>query len=421
MKVTGLRMYGVNDLRVETFDLRDITDDEILVKIYTDSLCMSSYKAAIQGSKHKRVPDDIDKNPVILGHEFAGVIEKVGKNWQHEWKVGERFAQQPALGVPGDPRSPGYSFPDFGGDMTYCILPKVVMENGCLIHYKGDSFFHASLGEPMSCIIGAFHAMYHTQQGVYTHKMGIVDGGSMALLACAGPMGLGAIDYAMNANPRPKRMVVADINKERLARAEKLFPKEKAAKLGVDLHFINTAEVDDPKAAMLALNEGKGYDDVLVYAPVAQVVELADSILGYDGCLNFFAGPVDTQFAAKFNFYNVHYNATHIVGTSGGNNDDLLEALEMTAKGQIDPAVMITHVGGLDCAAEATLNLPNIPGGKKLIYPGASMPLTAIDDFEKLGKEDPFFAKLHELCEKHNGLWNAEAEAYFIEEKCHNY
>ena len=76
MKVTGLRMYGVNDLRVETFDLRDITDDEILVKIYTDSLCMSSYKAAIQGSKHKRVPDDIDKNPVILGHEFAGVIEK---------------------------------------------------------------------------------------------------------------------------------------------------------------------------------------------------------------------------------------------------------------------------------------------------------------------------------------------------------
>lgn len=60
-------MYGVNDLRVETFDLRDMTDDGIPAKIYTDSLCMSSYKAAIQGSKHKRVPDDLDKNPVNLG------------------------------------------------------------------------------------------------------------------------------------------------------------------------------------------------------------------------------------------------------------------------------------------------------------------------------------------------------------------
>ena len=84
--------------------------------------------------------------------------------------MGERFAQQSALGVPGDPRSPGYSFTDFGGDMTYCILPKVVMEHGCLIHYKSGSYFHASMGEPMSCIIGGFHTMYHTQQGVYTHK-----------------------------------------------------------------------------------------------------------------------------------------------------------------------------------------------------------------------------------------------------------
>ena len=170
----------------------------------------------------------------------------------------------------------------------------------------------------------------------------------------------------MNAHPRPKRMAVADINKERPARAERLFPKEKAEKLGVELHFINTAEVDDPKAAMLALNEGKGYDDVLVYAPV---VELADSILGYDGCLNFFAGPMDTQFSAKFNFYNVHYSATHLVGTSGGNNDDLPEALEMTAKGQIDPAVMIPHVGGLDLRSRSHAEFAQDSGRQKADLP----------------------------------------------------
>ena len=70
---------------------------------------------------------------------------------------------------------------------------------------------------------------------------------------------------------------------------------------------------------------------------------------------------------------------------------------------------------------ETTLNLPNIPGGKKLIYPGINMPLTAIDDFEALGKTDPFFAELDALCKKHNGLWNHEAEAYILEQKSENY
>ena len=31
------------------------------------------------------------------------------------------------------------------------------------------------------------------------------------------------------------------------------------------------------------------------------------AILGFDGSLNFFAGPLDKKFSANFNFYNVHY------------------------------------------------------------------------------------------------------------------
>ena len=70
MKTTAVRLYGKNDLRMETFELPAIQDDEILVKIISDSICMSSYKATIQGEDHKRVPKDIAEHPIIIGHEF---------------------------------------------------------------------------------------------------------------------------------------------------------------------------------------------------------------------------------------------------------------------------------------------------------------------------------------------------------------
>ncbi|MDC7238850.1 MAG: L-sorbose 1-phosphate reductase, partial [Spirochaetales bacterium] len=158
-----------------------------------------------------------------------------------------------------------------------------------------------------------------------------------------------------------------------------------------------------------------GYDDVLVMAPVRPLIEQGDKILTKDGCLNFFAGPSDTEFKAEMNFYNVHYAFHHIVGTSGGNTDDMKESLEMMGDGRLNPSAMITHVGGLDAVVETTLNLPKIPGGKKLIYNHKKMDLTAIADFEELGKSNPFFAELDKLVKKHNGLWNVEAEKYLLE------
>ena len=146
--------------------------------------------------------------------------------------------------------------------------------------------------------------------------------------------------------------------------------------------------MDDPVKKLRDISGGTGYNDVFVFAPVRAVVEQGDAILGFDGCLNFFAGPNDPKFSAMFNFYNVHYAYTHIVGTSGGTNDDMKEALEIMSKG-LDPAGLVTHIGGLNCVPEATNNLPDLPGGKKLIYTHIDMPLTAIADFGKLGDENP--------------------------------
>lgn len=420
MKTRAVRLYGVNDLRTEEFELPEIKENEILAKVVSDSICMSSHKAALQGAAHKRVPDNVAENPIILGHEFCGELIEVGAKWQNDFHVGDRFAIQPAMNYKGSLAAPGYSYHDIGGGATYVVIPNEVMETGCLLPYKGDAFYWGSLSEPMSCIVGAFHANYHTKAGSYVHHMGIVEGGKAAILAGAGPMGLGAVDYAIHCDRRPKLLVVTDVDDARLARAASLITVEEAAKNGVELHYVNTGKVDDPVKALRDMTDGTGYDDVFVFAPVKPVVEQGDAILGRDGCLNFFAGPTNTAFSANFNFYNVHYGSTHIVGTSGGNTDDMKESIALMEKGLVNPSCMITHIGGLNADAETTINLDKIPGGKKLIYTHIDLPLTAIADFGKVadegGENAKLFRDLDKICKEHNDLWCLEAELRLLKE-----
>jgi len=421
MKTKAVRLYGKRDLRIEEFELPPIQEDEILARVVSDSLCMSSYKAAIQGTDHKRIPNDVADNPVIVGHEFAGEIVEVGAKWNKQFKAGDKFAIQPALNYPDGPvgilGAPGYSYRFLGGNATYVIIPKEVMEMGCLLVYKGPGYYPASMAEPFSCVIGAMHANYHIKPGTYIHDMEIVDGGKMAILAGVGPMGLAAISYVLNRKERkPSLLVVTDIDQERLHRAAHLYPTQLAEEQGIELHYVNTRELGDPTGHLKSLNGGEGYNDVFVFAPVAPVIEMADQLMAFDGCLNFFAGPADPGFSAKLNFYNVHYAFTHIVGTSGGNTDDIKESLDMMEKG-MDTSGLITHIGGLDAVPEATLNLPDIPGGKKLIYTHLEMPLTAITDFRKLGSKNPIFSELADICDRHDGLWSVEAEELLLKQE----
>jgi len=418
MKTRAVRLYGKKDLRLEEFELPPIKDDEILAKVVTDSLCMSSYKAASQATDHKRVPNDVAEKPIIIGHEFAGELVEVGAKWAQQFKTGDKFSIQPALNYEGGPvgilSAPGYSYRYIGGDATYVVIPAEVMEHNCLLAYQGEGYYPASLAEPLSCVIGAMHANYHIKPGSYIHQMEIVDGGKLAILAGVGPMGLAAINYVLRRKDRkPGLFVVTDVDQVRLERAASLYTVEFAKERGIDLRYINTNGMTNPVEELKALTGGEGYSDVFVFAPVKPVVEQADAILAFDGCLNFFAGPSDPNFSAMFNFYNVHYGYTHVAGTSGGNNDDMVEALNLMAKG-LDPAGLVTHIGGLNAVADATCHLPEIPGGKKLIYTHVEMPLTPISDFAKLGESNATYKTLAEICDRNQGLWSVEAESYLL-------
>ncbi|GAA1477070.1 zinc-binding dehydrogenase [Nocardioides aestuarii] len=415
--IRAARIHGKDKVAVGEFPLPPTGDDELLLKVVSSSMCLSTSKALSLGTEHKRVPDDVEDVPVITGHEFAGVIEEAGSALADRFTTGERVAVLPTMGLPSG-WSPGYSYPYYGGDATYCIVPKVAIDKGCVLPYEETYFANASLAEPMSCIIGALHASYHTEPLVWEHQMGIRTGGSLALLGCGGAMGIGAIDYALHGPYRPRLVVAVDVNEERLARLERLFPPEEALARGTRLVFLDASDVD-AREALLDMSEGKGYDDVVVFAASKALVETGDAVLGEDGCLNFFAGPTDREFMASINLYNVHYERTHMVGTSGGSRSDMEESLDLSAAGDINPSRMVTHVGGLDAVPDALSTLPGFTGGKILIYPHIDLELTAIADFAAAGAHDPRFARLAEICAPHDNIWNREAEAYVLEAFAH--
>lgn len=409
MKTKAARLYGANDARLEEFELRPITSGELLIKIISDSVCMSTHKTIMQGKNHLRVPENVAEHPIILGHEFCAEIVEVGDKWKDKFSVGDKVVMPPVLAYLGGPETVGYSFQDIGGVSTYSIVYEHILDNDFLMKLDSDSYFKGSLIEPASCVIRGYKASFHLDEN-YNHVTGIKKGGKVAILAGCGPMGLVAIDIALHGDVKPSLVVVTDLDDARLERAASIFSAEKAAEDGIKLVFANTSDKDE----LMEISGGTGFDDVFVYAPVPSVVELGDAILGFDGSLNFFAGPLDKKFSANFNFYNVHYAQHHVTGTSGSTPEDMKDIVRLIGENRLDPSVMITHIGGIDAAIDTTINLPNIPGGKKLIYTHINLPLTPLSDFEKLGKTDARFKVLSEIVKANNDLWCTEAERYLL-------
>ena len=434
MKAKAWRLYGAKDARLENIELEGAGEEGIVVELVTNTICLSDYKGATLGTGHKRVPRDIATRPTMFGHEISGIVREVGTKWKDQFHVGQHVGLQPSLNIPGhELETVGYAWHTIGGETTHVYLPSIVMEMGCLLPYDGDALFKCSLAEPISCIVSAFRTNYHNAFCSHDLEIGIVDKGTMLLMAGCGAMGLGCIDIACHSpEKRPRRLVVTEIDESRLARAAKMFGVPYADGKGegkvndVEVHFVNTSKMTDPVKELKAYNlvdderadnptsTGGGYDDIFLFAAVPALITQCSDLLGFGGCLNFFAGPTNQHLMAEFNFYNVHYMMHHVVANSGGDVKDMSDSVDWIGKGILHPEVMITHVGGLDSAAQATFDLLTVPGGKRLVYTHVNMPMTAIADFAEKGKTDPFYAELDRICSANRGLWCKEAEDYLL-------
>jgi len=412
MLTKAVRLYGANDIRLEEFELPEITADEVLIRVVSDSLCASTYKAIGQGPAHKRVPEDVAEHPVIIGHELCGQIVAVGENAKADWKPGQKVVVQPALKLPSG-YDPGYSYPYIGGNTQYAVVPKIVLDRGCLLPYEGEGYFAGSLAEALGCCIRGFKGLYHTDYTTYHRTDGAKKGGRIAILGGAGPMGLGCIELAIG-YAGVSQVVVTDLNGDRLDYAAKMCSPREAAKKGVDLRFVNTSGMASPAEQLRRISQG-GFDDVFVMVPVAELFTMAEEICREDGCINFFAGPPVHQLPGSLNLYRVHYDGIHVVGTAGSIPSDMTDVLHLVEEKRINAGALVSHILGMRAVPEALYAMEKPSGAKKVCYNGLDIPLVAIADLEALGKTDPMYGKLAELVKNNGGVWCAEAEAYLLE------
>ena len=412
MKTKAVRMYGANDLRLEEFELPELGEKEVLMKVVSDSLCTSTYKAVKQGSAHKRVPPDIAEKPVIVGHEMCGEIVEVGSGVAEDWRVGQKVVIQPALKLENN-YDPGYSYPFIGGAATYVIVPEIVLERGCLLGFEGDSFFKGSLVEALGCIVRGFKGFYHTDYETYIRTDGARKGGKLAILGGAGPMGIGAVELAIG-YAGVSQVVVTDLSADRLAYAAEKCSVENAAKKGCALTYLNTSNLEDPVKALLELSQG-GFDDVFVMVPVPELFTMAEAICREDGCINFFAGPAVHNLQGSLNLYRVHYDGIHVVGTAGSIPEDTVDTIHLIERDAVNPGAIVSHILGLNAVADTIYAMEKPNGAKKVCYSHLDLPLIAVDDLAELGKDNEMYRVLGEIVARNGGLWCAEAEAYLLE------
>ena len=77
MKTKAVRMYGTRDLRLEEFELPEIKEDEILVKVMSDSICMSAYRLAEQGETDllfRKLDEACQKNRGLWNAEAEKIL-----------------------------------------------------------------------------------------------------------------------------------------------------------------------------------------------------------------------------------------------------------------------------------------------------------------------------------------------------------
>lgn len=372
---------GFENLEVAQIPVPEINANQILARVDAAGVCTSILKLVAQGSDHTFIRGwDMQKNPVILGDEGAITLVKIGQNLKNKYKIGQRFAIQPAVDTDPINHRERYSDVDnmhkcavgytLGGHLAqYIVVQEEVLKADCMLPLPDDemAYFAASMAEPISCIISAQDRNYHVHKdgphAPRVPKLGLLTGG-VAVVIGAGAMGRIHAELALRFSP--KVLIVSDLQQERLDRTVGTIG-EKAKAKNCKLICITPDKLDE---TVKAESKGRGADDMILAVGVNPVQQHALTLLSAGGVANLFGGLPKGKHILEVDALKVHYQEIKLVGSSGGEPSDMSATLQAIVNKDIDPGNYVAAVGSLDNAIDVLKLIEATKiDGKAMLYP----------------------------------------------------
>ena len=314
--------YAPKDIRVETIPIPACGDDEIRVKVEACAVCGTDLKSYKHGNP--RI-----KAPLVMGHEFTGIVETVGAQIQG-FSLGVRVTMAAAVscgqcyycrkGWPNICMSVavmGFGYP--GGMAEYVTIPAIALRNGHVINVpEGVKAEHAALAEPLGCVVNA------------AENCNIQQDDTVVVIG-AGPMGI--INACVAREFGAKKVILAEISETRLKQAENF---------GFD-GLVNPERQDLTKI-ILEATDGVGADVVIVAAPAVKPQEMALDLVRKRGTVCLFASLPVGQSRLSLDSRKIHYGELRIVGTSDATPRQVQKAVEMLSRHRIPADKLATHL-----------------------------------------------------------------------------
>jgi len=323
------RFYAPGDLRVEEVDVPRIGKGELLIRNHVALTCGTDLKMFLRGHR-------LATPPLIIGHEFAGTVEKTGEGVEG-FKEGMRVVaansapcmscyycriDKPNLCERLDEVLVGFSSP--GAYAEYVRLPARIVKQNAYEIPKDVPFEAAAFVEPLACVV----------HGI---DLSSIKAGDLVFVIGAGPIGLMHVQLAKVRGA--KTVVVADASPERLQRA---------AQLGADQLITSS----DPASQVKMLTENRGADVTIEAVGKPETWESAVRATRKGGTTVLFGGcPAGTT--ASIDTGLVHYGELTLKGVFHHTPRDVRESLRLISTGQVKVAPLVTHRMQLDQVEEA--------------------------------------------------------------------